>query len=219
MDAFTKYNKSIVKIGRTTLMLGAICCLIPPILMALYFRVFPGWPAIIAGAITQISASAAFYISEPIIFYPIVGTSGLYMTTLAGNSVNMRIPAAAASIEASGFKNGTKEGSLMGTIGMAVSVYVGIFFVVLSTALGQTIISNLPANVTRIFSLIIPALYGGLFGQFALKSLKTSAWALFISFVMSMIIPGKLSFIIILTSVFSTIFVAKTQIEVIKKHI
>lgn len=218
MDAFTKYNKSIVTIGRSTMVLGALACLLPPTLMAIYFGYFPGWAAVIAGAISQISVSGAFYLSEPITYYPIVGTAGLYLSTLSGNSVNMRIPAAAASIEASGFENGSREGSLMGTIGMAVSVYVGVFFVLLATVLGQTLISALPANVARILGLIIPALYGGVFAQFAIKSWKTAVWALGISFLLSLIVPGKLSFIVTLTSVFTSIMVAKTQIEEIKKN-
>ncbi|KXB41527.1 hypothetical protein [Amygdalobacter nucleatus] len=221
MDAFEKYNRGIVRVGRTTMVLGAIACLLPPLLMAVYFGYFPGWAAVVAGAISQISVSGAFYLSEPISYYPIVGTAGLYLSTLSGNSVNMRIPAAATAIEGSGFKTGTREGSLIGTIGMAVSVYVGIFFVFLATVLGQTIISSLPDSVSRVLGLIIPALYGGIFGQFAIKSWKTAVWALGISLVMTKIvqfIPGNFSFLVTLTAVFSSIMVAKTQIEEIKKH-
>lgn len=221
MDAFAKYNRSIVRVGRSTMVLGAVACLLPPLLMAVYFGFFPGWAAVIAGAISQISVSGAFYFSEPISYYPIVGTSGLYLSILSGNSVNMRIPAAATSIEASGFKTGTREGAIMGTIGMAISVYVGILFVFLATIMGQTIISNLPGNVQRILGLIIPALYGGIFGQFAMKSWKTAVWALSISLVMTKVVqflPGNLSFVVTLTAVFSSIMIAKTQIAEIEKH-
>ncbi|MCR8968930.1 hypothetical protein [Facklamia sp. 7083-14-GEN3] len=72
--------------------------------MTFVFGYTPGFAAIIAGAISQMSVSGAFYLSEPLTYFPIVGTSGLYLTILSGNGVNMKIPAAAISSEASGYK-------------------------------------------------------------------------------------------------------------------
>lgn len=221
MNIYKKYVDDVVKIGRLTMILGMIAVLLPPFIMTFIFGFNPGITAIIAGAISQISVSGAFYFSEPISYYPIIGTTGLYIEILSGNAVNMRIPAAVTSIEASGYKSGTDEGSLMGTIGIAVSVYVGIFFVLAATFLGQTLIANLPAEVSRMLTLIIPALYGGIFGQFAVKSYKTALFAITIAFIMTKVVgflPGNMSFLITLVSVFSTIAVAKTQLETINKN-
>ena len=221
METYKNYVKDVVKFGRITMILGMFAVLLPPFLMTFVFGFNPGISAIIAGAISQISVSGALYFSEPISYYPIIGTTGLYIETLSGNAVNMRIPAAVTAIESSGYRSGTDEGSLMGTIGIAVSVYVGIFFVLAATFLGQTLIANLPENVTRMLTLIIPALYGGIFGQFAVKSYKTAIFALCIAFVMTKIVallPGNMSFLITLVSVFTTIAVAKTQLETINKN-
>ena len=214
MNIYKKYVDDVVKIGRLTMILGMIAVLLPPFILTFIFGFNPGITAIISGAISQISVSGAFYFSEPISYYPIIGTTGLYIETLSGNAVNMRIPAAVTSIEASGYKSGTDEGSLMETIGIAVSVYVGIFFVLAATFLGQTLIANLPAEVSRMLTLIIPALYGGIFGQFAV-------FAITIAFIMTKVVgflPGNMSFLITLVSVFSTIAVAKTQLETINKN-
>lgn len=221
MSIYEQYVKRVVKVGRLTMILGMIAVLLPPLLMTFYYGFNPGISAIIAGAVSQISVSGAFYFSEPISYYPIIGTTGLYMETLSGNAVNMRIPAAISSIEGSGFKEGTDEGSLMGTIGIAISVYVGIFFVIFATFLGQTLIANLPESITNMFTLIIPALYGGIFAQFAVKSYKTGIFALVIAFIMTQIVkilPGNMSFLITLVSVFSTIAFAKTQLSTINKN-
>lgn len=221
MNTYKNYVKGIVKFGRLTMVLGAIAVLLPPLVMTFVFGFDPGISAILAGAVSQISVSGAFYFSEPISYYPIIGTAGLYLETLSGNAVNMRIPAAVTAIESSGYKSGTDEGSLMGTMGIAVSVYVGILFVLAATFLGQSIIANLPASVSKILTLIIPALYGGIFAQFAVKSYKTGIFALIIAFIMTKIVgllPGNLSFLITLVSVFSTIAVAKTQLDTINKN-
>ena len=214
MSAYEKFTKSIVGIGRLTMILGIIAVLLPPCLMTFVWGYNPGISAIIAGAISQMSVSGAFYISEPISYFPIVGTSGLYMNMLSGNGVNMKIPAAAVATEASGYKEGTDEGALMGTIGLAVSIYVAVFFVIFATILGQTVITTLPANIAKYFELIIPGIYGGIFGQFLVKSYATGIFALAISLIMIFIvsfIPGNPSFIITLTSVFTSILFARKQ--------
>ncbi|WP_032120481.1 hypothetical protein [Clostridium amazonitimonense] len=215
MKVYDKYITDITKIGRFTMLLGLVVSFLPPLVMTLVFGFNPGLGAILAGAISQISVSGAFYFSEPISYFPIVGRAGLYMGFLSGNLVNMRIPAAVSALEGSGYKSGTDEGAIMGTIGIGVSIWVGIIFLLLSVFAGQTLLANLPESVSRMLSLIIPALFGGVFAQFALKSPKSGIFALTIAFVMTKIvdiIPGKPSFIVTLVSVFATIAFAKRQL-------
>ena len=221
MSAYEKFSKSIHNFGRLSMVLGMIAVLLPPLLMTFYFGFNPGITAIITGAISQISVSGAFYFSEPIANYPIVGAAGLYMSILSGNSVNLKIPAAVSAIAGSGYKQGTDEGSMMGTMGIAVSIYVATFFVIVSTIFAQTVIVNLPENIKEVLILIIPALYGGIFAQFSVKSFKTGIFALVVAFVMSKIvglIPFNATFLITLVTVFSSIFFARTQLETINKN-
>lgn len=216
MNIYDKYIKDVTRIGRITMILGIVVSLLPPMLMTFGFGFNPGIGAIIAGAISQISVSGAFYFSEPISYFPIVGRAGLYMGFLSGNLVNMRIPAAVSALEGSEYKSGTDEGAIMGTIGIGVSIWVGIIFLLISVFAGQTVLSRLPEPIMRMLSLIIPALFGGVFAQFALKSPKSGAFALGIAFVMTKVvelIPGKPSFIVTLVSVFATIAFAKGQLS------
>ncbi|WP_027626295.1 hypothetical protein [Clostridium lundense] len=216
MNVYDKYIKDITKIGRFTMILGVVVSLLPPLIMTLVFGFNPGLGAILAGAVSQMSVSGAFYFSEPISYFPIVGRAGLYMGFLSGNLVNMRIPAAVSALEGSGYKSGTDEGAIMGTIGIGVSIWVGIVFLLLSVFAGQTVLATLPPSVTKVLSLIIPALFGGVFAQFALKSPKSGIFALAIAFIMTKIvtfIPGKPSFIVTLVSVFATISFAKRQLS------
>ena len=138
------------------------------------------------------------------------------MGFLSGNLVNMRIPAAISAVESSGYETGTDEGNIMGTIGIGVSIWVGIFFLMLAVLAGQTLLSRLPQSFMTVFSLIIPALFGGVFAQFAIKSPKTGIFALVVSFIMTKVvalIPGNPSFIVTLVSVFSTIAFAKKVMD------
>lgn len=214
-NIYDDYINGITRFGRITMLLGVIVSILPPAIMTWGYGFNPGFTAIIAGAISQISVSGAFYFSEPISYFPIVGRSGLYMGFLSGNLVNMRIPAAVLAQEGSGYKSGSNEGSIMGTIGIGVSVWVGVAFVLAAVVAGQALLSALPDSVMNMLSLIIPALYGGVFAQFAIKSPKTGIFALAVAFVMINVvkfIPGQPSFIITLVAVFSSIAFAKRQL-------
>lgn len=213
---YNNYIDNITKIGRTTIFVGIIATLAPALLMTVYFGVNPGVSAIIAGAICQISVSGAFWVSEPISYYPIVGRAGLYMGFLSGNLVNLRIPAAISAQEASGHLSGTNKGSIMGTIGIGVSIWVATFFLTLSIIAGEAILSSLPPSFMSVLNLIIPALFGGIFIQFALKSIKTACFSIVVCAIMMKVVklfPGNLSFLITLVTVFATIYFAKKVME------
>ena len=85
------YIPGIVKWGKITLLLGIFAGFLPALVMA--FRGYmPPVSAIIAGTLMQISVSGAFYIVEPISYFPILGIPGTYLTFLSGNTSNMRVP-------------------------------------------------------------------------------------------------------------------------------
>jgi hypothetical protein len=212
MNIYNKYIDEVTVIGRTTILLGVVASLGPALLMTFYFGFNPGIVAISAGAISQISVSGAFWFAEPISYYPIVGRAGLYMGFLSGNLVNMRIPAAISAQEGSGYTSGTDKGSIMGTIGIGVSIWIGAIFLILSIIAGEAILSAFPPSFLTLLDLIIPALFGGIFMQFGIKSPKTAIFALTVSLIMIKIvnlIPHKPTFLIIIVSVFSTIYFAK----------
>ena len=154
---YDNYLEGITRVGRATMLLGMLATLLPALLMTFYFGYNPGISAIIAGAVCQISVSGAFWFSEPISYYPIVGRAGLYMGFLSGNMVNLRIPAAIAAQQGSGMSAGTNKGSVMGTIGIGVSIWVAAIFLTLSIIAGEALLSKVPASFMTVLSLIIPA--------------------------------------------------------------
>lgn len=213
---YDDYINSITKIGRITILLGMLATLAPALLMTFYFKYNPGITAIIAGAISQISVSGAFWFSEPISYYPIIGRAGLYMGFLSGNLVNLRIPAAISAQQGSTHLAGTNRGSIMGTIGIGVSIWVAAIFLTLSIIAGETLLSKLPSSFMTVLTLIIPALFGGIFTQFAMKSPKTGIFALVVCFIMMKIVkllPGNFSFLITIVAVFSSILFAKRMLD------
>ena len=142
---------------------------------------------------------------EPIAYFPIVGITGTYMSWLAGNISNMRVPVSALSQTAAGVEEGTPEGDIISTLGIGVSVIVNLIVLVLAVFFGQQVISSLPADIQVAFKFILPAVFGAILANFALRDYMLGLFALVMSFVLTTLqMP---SFIVLPVCVFGTIAV------------
>ena len=169
---------------------------LPALVMA--FRGYmPPVSAIIAGTLMQISVSGAFYIVEPISYFPILGIPGTYLTFLSGNTSNMRVPCSSVAQEAAGVEMGTEEGSIISTIGIATSILVQCRVILTVGAVAGSVILNiLPAPVKEALNFLLPALFGAVFGQFAATRPKLGVVAAIIAIGMNWLMKlGFLSFI------------------------
>ena len=108
----------------------------------------------------QISVSGAFYIVEPISYFPILGIPGTYLTFLSGNTSNMRVPCSSVAQEAAGVEMGTEEGSIISTIGIATSILVNVVILTVGAVAGSVILNILPAPVKEALNFLLPALFG-----------------------------------------------------------
>ena len=215
---YTKtYIPSIIKWGKLTMLLGILLCFGPALVISGIYGYMPPISAIIAGTISQISVSGAMYVVEPISYFPILGIPGTYLTFLSGNTSNMRVPCASVAQEAAGVEMGTEKGSVISTIGIAVSVLVNIVILTLGAVGGNAILAILPVGVQNALNFLLPALYGAVFGQFAIARPKLAVIAVVIAFGMNWLLkngflaflPGTPSYAVILVAVFGSIFAGK----------
>lgn len=212
-----EFIPQIIKYGRTTILLGIILSLVPALVLTFVFGYKPPIEAIIAGTLAQMSVSGAFYIVEPISYFPILGIPGTYMAFLSGNLVNMRIPCAVSAQKAAEVEEGTNEGAIVSTLGIAVSIIINVLFLSIAVFLGSSVLSSLPKEVIRILNLILPALFGAVFGQFAVQRPKLGGVAIVIAGIMTFLLkkgflaflPGTPTYAVIIVSVFGTILAGR----------
>lgn len=211
------YIPSIIKWGKLTMLLGILLCFAPALVVSGIYGYMPPISAIIAGTISQISVSGAFYIVEPISYFPILGIPGTYLTFLSGNTSNMRVPCASVAQEAAGVEMGTEKGSVISTIGIAVSILVNVVILTLGAVGGNAILAILPVGIQNALNFLLPALYGAVFGQFAITRPKLAVVAVVIAFGMNWLLknnflsflPGTPSYAVILVAVFGSILAGK----------
>jgi len=206
-----KFLPGIIKWGIITLSVGVLLSFCP----ALYLYslgIIPSGQQIAAGFGLITAAVAAFYFVEPISYFPVLGIPGTYLSFLAGNISNMRLPCAAVAQESAGVVEGTNRGSIIATIGIAVSILVNVTILLIGALGGAAVMSNAPPTVLHAFDFILPAIFGAIFGQFALRSFKLAGIAMAIGLILNATkaVPG---WGILLICIFGTIGISRFMWE------
>lgn len=156
--------------GRTTLWLLIAACLLPPLYLSFVLGYHPGWGIILAGIIGYAAFIGIMWVLEPVTYYPTLGIAGTYMAFLTGNIANMCLPCSAAAQNAIGAEPGTKKAEIAGALGIAIASLVNIAVIISIILGGSYIITMLPAPVESAFTFVLPAIFGGVLGQFAYKN-------------------------------------------------
>ncbi len=181
MDRSDLYNNSympyIVKWGKAACWILLPLIYLPTIaLMIVYGAKMPLEPTV-NGIIAILSASFAVYLSEPLSVFPILGTPGLYLICISGNSKQIRVPAALMAQDGAGVEQGTPEGGIMSCIGVATSMFISILVMTVMIFMGKWILSVLPEPVVAALPMLLPALFGALLAQQLLNRPKLGAVA------------------------------------------
>ena len=166
------YLKQIIKTGKLTCWFGAVLVFVPAMIVTFYFKILPDKAPLMVALTAQLSINAVWWFIEPISFFPILGVPGTYMSFLTGNVSNLRIPCAASALKATDTKLGTDEGAIISTIGVGASIFVNIIILVAGVLAGTKLLSMLPDTVTSKLPLLLPALFGAVFAQFAIDDIK-----------------------------------------------
>lgn len=202
-DSYKNFLSQIIFWGRFTL-LGAWVLSFGPILyLAIFYNTVPTLSSIIK-AFTMISSIVLVsWIVEPIAYFPIIGITGTYISWLAGNISNMRVPVSALSQAAAGVKEGTPEGDIISTLGIGASVIINLIILILAVFFGQAVLGSLPPSIQEAFKFILPAVFGAILANFALRDLATGLFALIAAFILTYFkFP---SFVVLPVCVFGTI--------------
>jgi len=202
-------------VGISTLLIAVLLCLLPPLYLSFVLGYFPGWDKVLAGFLMIASSSGAYWIVEPISYFPTLGVSGTYMSFLAGNIANQRLPAAAAAQNAIGAKPGTKKAEMAGVLGITSSIIVNIITLTIIVIAGVALMSVFPPAVQASFKYVLPGVFGAMFGQFAMTGWIYALFALPVGLLLSFLpIPAWLRIPI---TVFWSVFIGITYYERTKK--
>ncbi|MDR2175193.1 MAG: hypothetical protein LBO82_04565 [Synergistaceae bacterium] len=210
------WKEPVVRLGVITVLVPTALCFLPCAYLYIVHGVAPTFDEALKAWGMIATIFGAFYIVEPISYYPILGLTGTYISFLAGNISNVRIPSAAVAQDVAGTETGTLEAEIVATLGVAGSVVTNLFFVSLAAVAGAYILSLLPPSVQNAFkNYTVPAIFGAVFCQFGMKAPILILFAAAIPFLMLYVAPLygltflSAAWLVIVASVFGTIAIAR----------
>lgn len=201
------FTNPIIKYGRITNLLAVLFSFVPAIVLYIKFDAFPGLQNILSGWGLIASMYLVMAVVEPISYFPILGLPGTYMSFLAGNIGNMRVPCSAIAQEAIGTTPGTKKAELVSTLGIAGSVITNIIVVTIAAIGGAALMNAFPPIVIEAFKYVSPSIFGAIFAMYASKNYLYGGIALIIASIM-LFIGGLPIYVMVPVSVFGTVGIA-----------
>jgi len=203
-----EFSVPVHRVGMITCGLAILGMFLPPAWLYFQYGVFPPLSAIMVGMGLALTYAVPFFIIEPISYYPTLGDAGTYMSFLAGNISNMRLPCAAVAQAVAGVEEGTKKGELIATVGIAISIWLSIIAVFIGAVATGWIVESFPPWIQDAFKkFLLPAVFGAVFGQFALRGKKYAPIALVLALVP--ILLKWPAYVTIPLAVFGTIIIAR----------
>ena len=160
---FTNFNNGLHKLGRFTMVSVILILAGVPFVMGAIFGVAPELDGFLAGYAKVAIIYLPVSLVEFLVYAPMLGAGGSYLSFITGNVTNMKIPCAMNARDIAGTEVGTPENEIISTISTATSAIVTTLVIVVGVILLvplQPILQNealLPA-----FNNVVPALFGAL---------------------------------------------------------
>ena len=185
-----EFNKGLHRIGKIMMILVIIVLVSVPFLMGAIFGVSPDMKGFLAGFAKVALIYFPVSIVEFLIYSPMLGAGGSYLSFVTGNVTNMKIPCAMNARDIAG----TPENEIISTLSVATSAIVTTLVIVVGVILLvplQPVLQNevlLPA-----FNNVVPALFGALGLKYFAKSPQIAVIPLAFMSLLCIFVPSMIS--------------------------
>ena len=191
---FKEFNEGLHKIGRITLVLAVIMLISVPFIIGAMSGVMPDFGAFLKGFANVGLIYIPVAIVEFLVYTPMLGVGGSYLSFITGNVTNMKIPCVMNSKDIAGTESGTPEHEIVSTISVATSAITTTLVIVAGVILLvplQPILQTpelLPA-----FNNVVPALFGALGLKYFAKSPQIAVIPLVLMSALCIFVPSMIS--------------------------
>jgi signal transduction histidine kinase len=192
---FVDYTRTTNTWGRITLFAGFVIATSVPFIVMATTGLDISFGQIITAFIAVAAVYGAFYIVEPLTYFPILGPAGMYQAFLIGNIANKLVPSAIVAQSTIDAKPGTRKAAYAATAAISGAAVVHVTSLLLLVGiLGTWIVSIMPESITDVARVyILPSILGGVMVQLVatLKQPKSTAIAVGVSLlVVLLIVPN-----------------------------
>ncbi len=188
------FNNGLHRLGRITMILTMIILSAVPFVMAAYFGTKIDGNGFLAGFIKVAMIYMPVSLVEFLVYAPMLGVGGSYLSFITGNVTNMKIPCAMNAKDIAGTEVGTPENEIVSTISVATSAIVTMLVIVAGVILLvplQPVLQN--EALQPAFNNVVPALFGALGLKYFAKSPKIAVIPLLVITLVCIFVPSMIT--------------------------
>ena len=191
---FQDFNNSMHRLGRVTLIVMTALLVAVPFLYGSINSVSPNWGGFLSGLAKVGLIYYPVAIVEFLVYTPMLGVGGSYLSFMTGNVTNMRIPCVMNAKDIAGTEAGTPEHEIISTIAVATSAITTTVVIVIGVICMvplQPILQSealLPA-----FNNVVPALFGALGLKYFAKSPQIAIIPLVLVSLLCIFVPSMIN--------------------------
>lgn len=161
-DYAKNFMPAVHKIGRFTMTVAFLLAFLPVV----YFVFIKGYSLPLSSYINTMvviaSIGIGMWLTEPLTYWPVLGSAGTYIAYLSGNVGGMRFPVAMNVQSAMKADINTPKGQVITIVGIVGSVVSNLIILLASVLLSSWLISIMPPFVTGMFSFVTMGLFGSM---------------------------------------------------------
>lgn len=191
---YDNFNKSLHRIGKFLMFMGIVVLMAVPFIVATIYDVQIDGKGFLSGFAKVALVYIPVSIVEFLVYAPMLGTGGSYISFITGNVTNMKIPCAMNARDIAGTQVGTPEHEIISTISTATSAIVTTLVILVGVILIVPLQPILQSEVIApAFDYVVPALFGALGLKYFTKSPQIAVIPLTLISALCIFIPSMIS--------------------------
>lgn len=170
----------------------ALCVMIMfPLSICLYLGVWPSLSGVMNGLLKLIPLYWSLAVIEVLIYTPMLGAGGTYLSFVTGNITNLKLPCAIGAMENAKVKANSEEGEVVSTIAIATSSIVTTIIIAIGVLVFKPFLPAFTSSelLMPAFKQVQPALFGALAAGYFSKHWKISIFPILIMLVVLLFAP------------------------------
>ena len=191
----------------------ALCVLLMfPVAVCLYLDVFPPIEGVLKGLLKLIPTYWTVAVVEVLVYTPMLGAGGTYLSFVTGNIANLKLPCAISAMEGADVKANSEEGEVISTIAIATSSIVTTIVLAIGIIAFAPFLKSFTESplLKPAFAQVLPALFGALGAGYFIKHWKISFFPILVMIAVLVFAPtmgaSTLLFVGIVASVGGALF-------------
>ncbi len=190
---FDDFNNGLHRLGRFTLVAAVILLTAVPFVIGAIYGTMPDLKGFLSGFAKVGLIYIPVAIVEFLVYTPMLGVGGSYLSFLTGNVTNMKIPCVMNSKDIAGTKAGTAEDEIISTISVATSAIVTTLVIVVGVVLLVPLQPVLQSEILLpAFNNVVPALFGALGLKYFAKSPRIAVIPLTLMCLLCIFVPAAI---------------------------